>query len=120
VPQYIQRWRLENETVHIHSDTYNTKILITSAMANLKLTSNILEIVCRVCLKMHEERYNIFEHSEHNRLLADMVIEIISIQVLKDDGLPKTICTNCFERLKEAYDFKTLAVESNEKLRSFC
>lgn len=50
-------------------------------MANLKLKSNILDLVCRICLKLDKDRYNIFEHLNNKHLLANMIMELICIQV---------------------------------------
>ncbi|KRT79532.1 zinc-finger associated domain containing protein, partial [Oryctes borbonicus] len=93
---------------------------MAGSMVKLRLKSNILELVCRICLKMHKERYNIFELSESDRLPANMIIELMCMQVLKDDTFPKTICSNCLERLNDAYNLKLLATESSIKLYNFC
>ncbi|GJQ80998.1 hypothetical protein Trydic_g23427 [Trypoxylus dichotomus] len=106
--------------MRIHTVPSPLKEIMAAATANLRLKSNILDLVCRICLKMHKERYNIFEHSENSRLPANMIMELMCIQVLKDDSFPKTICKNCLGKLNEAYNLKILALESNIKLLNFC
>ncbi|KRT78812.1 zinc-finger associated domain containing protein, partial [Oryctes borbonicus] len=88
-------------------------------MSALNLKSNILELVCRTCLKMNRNRYNIFAHSFNNKLISDLIMECTSIKVAKNDGFPANICSNCLESLNVIDNFKTMANQCDVKLHRF-
>lgn len=47
----------------------------------LKNNSNILELVCRICLKINKVRFNLFKHSQNDRLVSDMLTECLPVKV---------------------------------------
>ncbi|KRT78809.1 zinc-finger associated domain containing protein, partial [Oryctes borbonicus] len=88
-------------------------------MSGLKLRSNIMQLICRTCLKMHKEKYDIFQHSENNKLVADIIMECVPIKIHKNDDFPIHICNNCLEKVKTSWDFRLSAIESDVKLHNF-
>lgn len=47
-----------------------------------------------------------------------MIFVLLILQVLKDDGLPHSICIDCFQQLINAFNFKTLCEKTDEELRN--
>ncbi|KRT78818.1 zinc-finger associated domain containing protein, partial [Oryctes borbonicus] len=94
-------------------------VYISSIMATPKAKSNVLEMVCRACLKVSKNRLNIFEHRTNDKLVVDMIIDCTSVTIQSGDGYPINICSDCMELLYSAYNFKKMVVQSNVKLVNF-
>ncbi|GJQ84817.1 hypothetical protein Trydic_g19581 [Trypoxylus dichotomus] len=59
-----------------------------------------------------------FEYSKCNKSIPALLLENISIKVQEDDGLPCNICTACLNKLHSMIEFKSMAIESDIKLRN--
>ncbi|GJQ81014.1 hypothetical protein Trydic_g23442 [Trypoxylus dichotomus] len=84
--------------------------------ALMSLNANLIEVICRTCLKMSRQRFPIFEYFHNEKLLSDLIMECTSIEVFKKDGFPLNICNDCLEKLKSAYNFKEMVLQSNVEL----
>ncbi|GJQ80999.1 hypothetical protein Trydic_g23428 [Trypoxylus dichotomus] len=67
---------------------------------------------------MNKIRFNIFEHLQNKKFVADILMEWFPVKIRKDDGYPIHICNNCMEKLNSMYDFKMMVLESDSKLSS--
>ncbi|KAF2900690.1 hypothetical protein ILUMI_05493 [Ignelater luminosus] len=69
--------------------------------------------ICRTCLKeinSEEELLCIYQ-------ISHLLMSYASIKIIENDGLPSNICNNCHKRANQAYKFKILCEQSEQKLR---
>ncbi|XP_044739688.1 zinc finger protein 436-like [Chrysoperla carnea] len=59
--------------------------------------------ICRTC-SLQGELISLF--AEQPFRIADMLTDIVSLKVIKNDKYPQNICKECFDVLKSAYEFK--------------
>ncbi|XP_044733483.1 uncharacterized zinc finger protein CG2678-like [Chrysoperla carnea] len=59
----------------------------------------ISEKICRTCVAEKDNLQAIFN-------VTDMLKVCTSIQVTKNDGLPELICSECIEKLNNAFEFR--------------
>lgn len=91
---------------------------------------NNYQSICRTCLRRTDDLKAIFEQQLNEKLIACANIKVNYLliynyiyytqnhfQVDIGDGLPDTICTNCIERVENAFSFKQLCEESEAKLK---
>ncbi|KRT86781.1 zinc-finger associated domain containing protein [Oryctes borbonicus] len=76
-----------------------------------------MNVVCRTCLQINVRCVNIFCHSVKGKLLAEMLMNCISVKVREGDGLPCHVCTSCKARLTSLWDFRQLVLKSEMTLR---
>ncbi|KRT78247.1 zinc-finger associated domain containing protein [Oryctes borbonicus] len=79
--------------------------------------------VCRTCKNESPEMKSLYyrdsESGKENPRLDEMLMACASVQVNKDDGLPKLICRSCFVQLKNAYSFKKQCEKTDIFLRDY-
>ncbi|KAI4460612.1 krab and zinc finger domain-containing [Holotrichia oblita] len=95
----------------------NTNRKYTKIMAMENQGQEIQTVICRTCLQMRDKYFDIFEHSENNISIPNLLLENITIKVEKDDGFPQNICNNCLNKLYAVVAFKNMAVECDNRLR---
>ncbi|GJQ81003.1 hypothetical protein Trydic_g23432 [Trypoxylus dichotomus] len=77
-----------------------------------------MEQMCRTCLKYHSINVNIFQHSQDNKYIPDLIRELTSIEIQQIEGFPVHICCNCLEKLNVVLKFKEMVTESDNRLHS--
>ncbi|GJQ78680.1 putative nucleic acid-templated transcription [Trypoxylus dichotomus] len=75
-------------------------------------------VVCRTCLHASESSVAIFEHYESNILLSDILTDCTTVKVEQEDELPAYMCNDCIQKLISAWNFKLMAIDSDQKLRN--
>ncbi|KAF5276900.1 hypothetical protein FQA39_LY06451 [Lamprigera yunnana] len=82
--------------------------------------------ICRVCLLECEGMHSIFSEirsvgslQEETTYLYEILMNISSIRILLNDGLPTMICTNCMELTHAFYKFQQQCNHSQELLDGF-
>ncbi|XP_044729746.1 uncharacterized protein LOC123293096 [Chrysoperla carnea] len=78
-------------------------------MENKFIGLNEMEIVCRICLNKKEKMVSMFEISLLPNLVKtyrEMLEECASVHISADDLLPKNICLECSNYLKQSYKLK--------------
>ncbi|KAK9720375.1 Zinc finger, C2H2 type [Popillia japonica] len=88
-------------------------------LVSIESKNNIMDLVCRTCLKLNKDRYNMFNHSFNNKLISDLIMELTSVSVALGDKFPVNICNTCLVKLNSAYRFKAMVLLSNAKLHNF-
>ncbi|CAG5043651.1 unnamed protein product [Parnassius apollo] len=80
-----------------------------------------LTITCRTCMKSSDNLVDLFGplkiEDNYNTLLADILMFTTAIQVLRDDGLPRSICSECVNILEMFVIFRNNALKSEEQLK---
>ncbi|XP_058457352.1 zinc finger protein 271 isoform X3 [Malaya genurostris] len=76
--------------------------------------------VCRLCLNLVDLVY-IFERNTKTQkeslgLLMRETVEMLGLSIEPDDGLPKKICINCKNFLRQLYKFRNQCQEANDLL----
>lgn len=63
---------------------------------------------CRTCLGRSEQMMNIKQQLLYPEKLsiAEILLDCTEIFISIDDALPQTICSDCAQKAKEAFDFK--------------
>ncbi|XP_012284883.1 zinc finger protein 90 isoform X2 [Orussus abietinus] len=62
-------------------------------------------IFCRLCSRTCDEYVNVFDQEGIHRSLKSKMDSCLKISVLKDDVLPKSVCTPCCSKLDKSYEF---------------
>ncbi|XP_075220858.1 uncharacterized protein LOC142324096 [Lycorma delicatula] len=78
--------------------------------------------VCRLCLKCDGTILPIFglEHSSRDCIpLSSKIKACVSVEVNKNDDLPKKICVGCVHQVDSWHKFKTICDNSQNKLRTW-
>ncbi|GJQ78676.1 hypothetical protein Trydic_g2718 [Trypoxylus dichotomus] len=75
-------------------------------------------VVCRTCLHQSQSYIAIFEHYECNKLLSEMLTECTAVKVEQQNDLPVHMCNDCVQKLIVSWNFKLMAIDSDQKLRS--
>lgn len=78
---------------------------------------------CRSCgsynIKFFSKFSSIFHDDDEDKkrlTLGEVYSEVTGVQIYADDGMSQLICYPCEANLKTAYHFKTLAVETEDKM----
>ncbi|XP_021698592.1 titin homolog isoform X1 [Aedes aegypti] len=72
--------------------------------------------ICRVC-QSKEELGDIFEFESAVRI-CDLIMKICTnVRIAERDHLPHKICKSCVEKVRIAYDFKTICEKTDKELR---
>ncbi|XP_058838780.1 zinc finger protein 28 homolog [Topomyia yanbarensis] len=76
--------------------------------------------ICRLCLNL-SDLVNIFERhpktqKESLGLLVRETVEMLGLAIEPEDGLPKKICVNCKDFLRQLYKFRNQCQEANDLL----
>ncbi|XP_031621230.1 zinc finger protein 420-like [Contarinia nasturtii] len=74
---------------------------------------------CRTCLAQfdHSQMLSIKQQLESENLtIAEILVECTAINILPDDALPQTICSNCTNKAQESFHFKNMCIDSNDNL----
>ncbi|XP_071452740.1 uncharacterized protein [Hetaerina americana] len=73
---------------------------------------------CRLCLGKSSSYVDIFEaNGVHGFRAAEVINEILQLDVFKDDGFPEIICNQCLTKIIEFKRFKCICLESKHKLQ---
>ncbi|XP_077302833.1 uncharacterized protein LOC143923163 [Arctopsyche grandis] len=73
---------------------------------------------CRACLSTTENLYSIFEEAMNSIItVRDMIMNIATVTISKEDGFTHYICPKCLSDVITAYGFKTKCEESDKILR---
>uniref|UniRef100_A0A1Y1L2X6 Protein krueppel n=1 Tax=Photinus pyralis TaxID=7054 RepID=A0A1Y1L2X6_PHOPY len=90
------------------------------------VTNDNLTKICRICLMEYEDMHSIFSEiqnveslEEESTFLYEILMNISSIRVLANDGLPTTICTNCMELAHTSFKFQQQCNRSQEILEKY-
>ncbi|XP_058826412.1 zinc finger protein 391-like [Topomyia yanbarensis] len=79
-----------------------------------------LDKICRLCLQSLQvgSQVNLFAVNFSIRP-SDMISRCASVEIYEKDGLPASICNDCFYKLGMAFEFRNRCEASDLKLRSF-
>ncbi|GJQ81022.1 hypothetical protein Trydic_g23450 [Trypoxylus dichotomus] len=72
--------------------------------------------ICRACLKTSKTFSNIFECSQNNKIISELIMECVPVTIEKNDKLPSHICNACLEKLDYVYNFREMIIASNKIL----
>ncbi|GJQ81006.1 hypothetical protein Trydic_g23434 [Trypoxylus dichotomus] len=75
-----------------------------------------MEQMCRTCLKYHSINVNIFQHSQNNKYISDLIRELTSVEMQQIEGFPVHMCCNCLEKLNYVLKFKEMVAQSDTRL----
>ncbi|KRT78815.1 zinc-finger associated domain containing protein [Oryctes borbonicus] len=75
-----------------------------------------MEQLCRTCLKYNSINVNIFQHSQNNKYISDLIRELTSIKMKQIDGFPIHMCCNCLQKLNFILKFKEMVAQSDRRL----
>ncbi|KRT78811.1 zinc-finger associated domain containing protein [Oryctes borbonicus] len=82
-----------------------------------KISKNMQPLeTCRTCLKANGAYRNIFEDTQNNKLISELIMECVPITIQRADKLPDKICKVCAEKLNSVLDFREMVTKSNETL----
>uniref|UniRef100_U5ETL7 Putative nucleic acid binding protein n=1 Tax=Corethrella appendiculata TaxID=1370023 RepID=U5ETL7_9DIPT len=73
--------------------------------------------ICRTCMEKSEELIPIFSKFDEFDFIATKIIQIVGLQILEDDGLPNSVCSNCMNELRNASIYINKSRETDRKLR---
>ncbi|CAK1582978.1 unnamed protein product [Parnassius mnemosyne] len=80
-----------------------------------------LTITCRTCMKSSDNLVDLFGplkiEDNYNILLADILMITTATQVSRDDGLPRSICSECVNILEMFVIFRNNALKCEEQLK---
>lgn len=85
----------------------------------MELTVNSFIRSCRTCLSTKREVETIFDSNYNGENLNAILMFLVPINVLRDDGLSDKICLDCKQRLIDAYEFRKMVIQSNENAKAF-
>ncbi|XP_045470208.1 zinc finger protein 2 homolog [Harmonia axyridis] len=80
--------------------------------------------ICRACLSDKGEMRSVFLTIDNPgtgraMVIAEMMMGFCSVQVENNDGLPSTVCLQCFHNINTAFSFKQLCEQSDTNLRQY-
>ncbi|CAH0557987.1 unnamed protein product [Brassicogethes aeneus] len=78
--------------------------------------------ICRTCLNEKNEMRSLFFQDDsigHSLALADMLMQMATLQITNDDGLPTLVCLECYHQIISSYTFKRLCEQSDCNLRQY-
>ncbi|KAJ8951483.1 hypothetical protein NQ318_000177 [Aromia moschata] len=94
-------------------------------MDNIILTALNFNKVCRVCLIENDSMFSIyselFEDNSDEKIphIFEILVNISSIKVETDDGLPSMICTKCIDKAHSSYKFQQQCNRSQALLDAY-
>ncbi|KAG8238508.1 hypothetical protein J437_LFUL017807 [Ladona fulva] len=95
--------------------------LVYRVLLNVHLMKmNVSDIFnsCRLCLGRSNSYVDIFDaDGEIGFRAAEVINEILQLDVFKDDGYPETICSPCLYKILDFKRFKCTCLESKHKLQ---
>ena len=80
-----------------------------------------IDLICRICLA-ERGTVNIFgttktEKSLHAYSIPDRIMSFACVEVLQDDGLPRSICFSCLTQIDQAFKLKAQCEYADATLR---
>ncbi|XP_065203371.1 zinc finger and BTB domain-containing protein 41-like [Planococcus citri] len=60
---------------------------------------------CRLCGNQNNEMFDIFSETGSNKQLESKIKEIVRLNILLEDPLPKTVCVSCINHLENSSNF---------------
>jgi hypothetical protein len=73
---------------------------------------------CRICLENKKDLVPIFKKAGKKKLKpVDLIQYCLPLKPEKHDGMPQNICSDCFEKVKVAYQLKINSLESLNVMR---
>ncbi|XP_044729206.1 zinc finger protein OZF-like [Chrysoperla carnea] len=79
---------------------------------------DIKNLFCRLCAELQPD-YNLLEISDDkatNMNLANKIMQCYNVKITKDDVLPRHVCSNCCDKVINAFEFHELVHKSQEFL----
>ncbi|KAJ1521854.1 hypothetical protein ONE63_002200 [Megalurothrips usitatus] len=73
---------------------------------------------CRLCLLDNGIMLPLFEEEGQNRQLGQKIEACLQLVTYDGDPLPRRICHKCLYKINQTYEFRTMALESYERLKS--
>ncbi|KAI5639895.1 zinc-finger associated domain (zf-AD) domain-containing protein [Phthorimaea operculella] len=76
--------------------------------------------LCRLCSLKSGPRLHIFDkESEQRQILFKLRTCLPTMQISKDDFLPKKICERCVTRLEQLYEWRQSCLSTDSVLRNY-
>ncbi|XP_046404742.1 zinc finger protein 23-like [Ischnura elegans] len=69
---------------------------------------------CRLCLCESEVLMDIFQEDERLYTAAEVIVDLLQLQVTEDDDYSKFVCLRCFDKLSDFKQFKEQCMESKD------
>ncbi|XP_044743442.1 zinc finger protein OZF-like [Chrysoperla carnea] len=76
------------------------------------ITRDDFDSICRICLRGN---YNMLNVNTQN--IISMIEACSSLRISMDDELPHQVCSDCLQKLENAYQLRELCEKSDKKLR---
>ncbi|KOB73925.1 Uncharacterized protein OBRU01_09823 [Operophtera brumata] len=74
--------------------------------------------ICRLCSEMHRVVLHIYGDEGIRLCVSEKISRYLSINVSQSDPLPKTICSNCLERLENQHKLMVVMERASNLLKS--
>lgn len=85
-------------------------------MDQTAINTKNMQKLCRICL---EEALSLMSLFDREFSLPEIIESFTTVSITLNDGLPQRICSDCFNGLNEAYDFKIKCEKADKRLREF-
>lgn len=79
----------------------------------MSIEENVPDL-CRICAKLSNQIENLFETQHNDMVLSEMLKFCLKRPIIKENSLPRNICSECRSKLILTYDFLNLC-ETSEK-----
>ncbi|XP_068631204.1 gastrula zinc finger protein XlCGF57.1-like isoform X1 [Battus philenor] len=80
-----------------------------------------METTCRTCMKNNDKLIYLFGpiklEDNYNMMLADVLAMVTPCQVMKNDGMPQNVCSDCVNILQILLTFRSNSLKSEETLK---
>ncbi|XP_020817967.1 zinc finger protein 701 [Drosophila serrata] len=76
-----------------------------------------LSTLCRLCLGVHQDAYDIFNEDEANLSIPVRLMACVALDAKPTDNLPKKICGECRYQLEKSFLFRQRCQAAEKKLR---
>lgn len=76
-----------------------------------------METVCRLCSRQSRSLESIFSF-KNNRLISDLINNLIPIKLDINDSFPKKVCKVCLEIISKAIELREMSVKSDQSFRT--
>lgn len=84
-----------------------------------KVYSDFEDKICRLCASTKDYySINIFGSAGQRKKIREKIFEFLNISISEEDGFPSKICRQCDGVLKRFSEFKTMAIDTQEQLKS--
>lgn len=76
------------------------------------------ESCCRLCLEESSHLRDVFE-SNNGNCIVEIIRNLCSIEINRNESLPKEICNNCLEILTSAFNLRLLSLRNDRFLKGY-